>query len=91
MKCYMMTWVNIAIRQQILDYLDTLRSEVVNWRASSGAIFMISGLDALTLTEKIHAKFPGLVFIITPITIEEIQGYADSDTWNFIRFPRPIS
>jgi len=88
MNCFILTWQPNTRRQEILDALDKI-PEVLNWRASTGAIFIISNLDAVTLSKKINTSVgKDLFFVINPISIDTIEGFTDRDTWNFIRKPR---
>jgi len=94
MNCYVLVYRHGNVerrqeRQQILDFLDTL-PEVKNWRASVGAIFIASDARAKSLTDKIHAKFPQLIFVLARIDRSEAHGWADKDTWRFINNPRPV-
>jgi hypothetical protein len=75
-------------RQNILDFLNTLPNDVSIWRASTGAIFFASNSTVKEISEKVHGKFPGLHFMISPIQIENIWGWTDKDTWEFIRTGR---
>jgi hypothetical protein len=72
-------------RQNILDFLNTLPNDVAIWRASTGAIFLSSNSTAKEIAEKVHEKFPGLHFIISPIQIGNMWGWTDKGTWEFIR------
>jgi hypothetical protein len=93
MKCYLFTWHRYIgddqfDRKELLNYLDTI-PEVVNWRTSAGAVLIASDLTADDLEKKIHAKFPGLFFIVALITIQTIDGRNDQASWDFIRSPKP--
>jgi hypothetical protein len=74
-------------RQQILDQLDKI-PEVMNWRASTGAIFIASESSANDLSTKIHAALPTLIFVLSQINHHTTQGYSDKETWEFIIQPR---
>ena len=92
MNCYLMSWARAEVaRQQILDALDKIPS-VLNWRASTGAIFIVSELSANALSDEINSLVPSHVhFVLAPINIEQIHGYTDEKTWNFIRHLRRSS
>ena len=96
MNCFIVTWSGVyddrkgnpvVDRQTILDALDEI-SEILNWRASTGAVFVVSESTATSLWKKIHEKLPDLHFTIAPISIETIEGWTDERTWEFIRNPR---
>lgn len=87
MKCFILTWLNSASCQVVLDALDKI-PQIINWRASTGAIFLVSSIDASALTDLIHEKLPKEHFVISQISIDTVEGYTDRDTWNFIRRPR---
>jgi hypothetical protein len=89
---YLMTWLPIigqspVDRQQILNVLDTI-PEVANWRAAVGAIFIISPSSPTTLSEQIRRKLPGLHHVITRIDVFSMDGWADTETWSFVQYPR---
>jgi hypothetical protein len=88
MNCYLLTfhYTSLSERQVMLNFLDTV-PEVLNWRAVSGAIFIISS----TLTFKIHKGFPALNFFLTPVFGTNINGWADMETWDFISNPKSSS
>jgi hypothetical protein len=95
MKCFMMTW-NVMLetgtfieRQTILTALDE-EPTVVNWRAAVGAIFIISEKSQFDVGLSIHNKFPKLHFVLTPLDANQLGGWADKDTWDFIQRPRRI-
>jgi hypothetical protein len=77
-------------RRSILDVLDTI-PDVKNWRAHVGAILIASDSTAENLFRKIHEKLPTLIFLIAPIEIEEVFGWTDQDTWEFISEPKPAA
>lgn len=97
MNCYIMTWEahyegkpSVAVdRQDLLDFLDTLPS-VVNWRASTGAVFLVSQEHANSIADQIHKKFPKLRFLVGKIGSADCQGWTEQITWDFIRKPRPV-
>jgi hypothetical protein len=94
MNCYLLTWTlkkgdQLFPAKEIVDYLDTLQ-DIKNWRNDVGAIFLVSELSPTQLHSKIHRKFPELRYIITPIDINDIEGWAPKDTWDFIRYPKPV-
>jgi hypothetical protein len=86
-----MTWLpyvnNRSIdRQEVLNALNAMPG-VMNWRASVGAIFIISSLPATALSMQVRQKLPGLQHVIAPIDMVTADGWADPDTWNFLRYP----
>jgi hypothetical protein len=89
----MMTWLSIyegggtVKRQDILDFLDSIPS-IVNWRASTGAIFIVSNESARQLADRIHEKLPKLHFVLAPIVGFQCQGFAEKGTWDFINHPK---
>lgn len=92
MNCYIFSWDRTGKdidRQKILDFLDTI-SEVKNWKAVDGIILIVSDATAVQLNTQINQKFPTLRHLIAPITIDQIEGYTDQDTWDFIGNPRPV-
>jgi hypothetical protein len=77
-------------RQQILDALDKV-PEIVNWRAATGAIFIASESSGKVLSEKINSAIPRHVhFVLVDAEIDQVWGWTDEETWNFIRRPRRI-
>jgi hypothetical protein len=89
-RCHILTWGGVINRQRILNALDTVE-DVVNWRASTGAIFIVTGLN-LTSSElafKLRPKLNGIRFIVASIVGQQAQGESDTATWNFINFPAP--
>jgi hypothetical protein len=87
-----MTWIGVAgdERQTILDALDGI-PEIVNWRAATGAIFVVSELSGPVLAEVINPKLPAHVhFVLVPASIDRTSGYTDKETWDFIRRPRRV-
>jgi hypothetical protein len=77
-------------RQEILDAIDKV-PEIVNWRASVGAIFLVtdSNVSSSNVTDLILKAIPNISrFIIAPIDGMRSQGMADADTWNFLNNPR---
>jgi hypothetical protein len=92
MICYLLTWDRLKNttgerRQEILDFLDTI-PEIVNWRATTGIILLVSELTADEIIDKLHEKFPKLGFIVAPVNIDDVQGIANKETWDFIRYPK---
>jgi hypothetical protein len=88
MKCYAILWsVHDVERQSMLDFLDTI-PEILNWRAASGTVFIVSESDVERLTELVRAVKLNMKFLITPIEMDDIQGYQDPKTWEFIRNPK---
>jgi hypothetical protein len=93
MKCYLIIWTRYKDelhyeQKELTDFINTV-PEIVNWRADAGAIFIVSDQHENKLSEIIHGKFPKLRFIIAPIIIQNIQGWASNDTWEFIKNPKP--
>lgn len=91
MKTYVLVWhpwndKDRVYRQPILDTLDKMPS-VVNWRASTGAIFIGSNATEETLSEELANKMPNLEFVISEITLATSQGRTDRETWTFIGDP----
>jgi hypothetical protein len=93
MKCYLMTWT-VSLegggqidRQEILNYFET-DQRIRNWRASTGAIFIVSEASQLELGDRLHLRFPNLHYIITPLNMTELWGWTDKETWEFILRPR---
>jgi hypothetical protein len=90
MTCFIFSWGSrtessrLIDRQDILDGLDKM-PEISNWRASTGVIFFVSSEDMFRLSDKIHARFPDLLFMITPIRVSSAAGWTDRETWAFIR------
>jgi hypothetical protein len=74
-------------RQKIIDLIDKI-PEIVNWRGVSGAIFVASDKNENWISERIHAGFPELTYLVAQIKIDDSQGYLDKETWDFIRKPR---
>ncbi len=92
MKAFMITWLALLNgkwfdRQILLNALDAT-PEILNWRASVGAVFVVSASPINVLADRIRQKVPGLHFVITPVDIKQIQGWADKETWDFISRPR---
>jgi hypothetical protein len=86
-----MTWQphannRVVDRQEVLNVLNAIPG-VVNWRASIGAIFIISSLSATALSAQLRQKLPGLQHMIAPIDIAVTDGWADADTWSFLQYP----
>src|SRR5579862_1714228 len=76
-------------RQTVINFLDML-PEVVNWRASTGGILIVSRHDVNVLTAKLHEKLLKMNFILARIPGLTSQGWTDADTWKFINNPTPI-
>jgi hypothetical protein len=94
MKAFLITWLGnvrgqLFDRQLLLNALDKI-PDVVNWRAAIGAVFVVSNATPVRLREQIHAALPDLQFVITPIDIQTIEGWADKETWDFVRRPRRV-
>jgi hypothetical protein len=87
MKCYAIMHSGTD-RQNILDVLDGI-PEILNWRAASGAIFVVSQKGENWISDKIHAAFPDAIFLVATIDIATSQGYQDKETWEFIERPKP--
>lgn len=94
MKTYLMSWADytttpgaLPTRQEILNFLDTL-SIVKHWRASLGAIFIVTE-SPQQIGEAIRAKFANLHFVITPVDLADTWGWGDKQTWDFIWHPKP--
>jgi hypothetical protein len=87
----MLTWQPPFDRQKILDVINTI-PEVANWRASSGAIFVVtlSSVSTHHLANTIRAKLPALTFVMAAISGHAAQGNTDQETWDFINNPRPL-
>lgn len=78
-------------RQELLDALDTIHS-IKNWRAASGAIFIVTeeSVASSSLSQQIHKAIPSLQkFIIARIDGTQSQGLSDKETWNFLNNPKP--
>jgi hypothetical protein len=86
MKCYAVIWTGPE-RQKMIDALDKI-PEILNWRAASGAIFIVSEQNEDWLAEKIHKEFPSIIFMVAPVKSVDVQGYQDKTTWEFIQNPR---
>jgi hypothetical protein len=94
MNCYVLMWSAVVEgtlldRQEVINFIDSV-PEIVNWRASTGGIFLVSNASPKIISTKINAKFPKLTFIISPIAIQSTWGWADKETWDFIRNPQPV-
>jgi len=90
MKCFVLVFHHTELeRQKMLDFLDTV-SEVANWRANVGAIFIASEASDEKLAAKIHNKFPALRFVVAQIEGDNAQGWTDEETWDFIYRPHSI-
>jgi hypothetical protein len=92
MTPYVMTWLpfvnNVPVdRQVILNALNTVNG-VLNWRASVGAVFIISNSTATVLSAQIQQKIPGLHHVIVPVDMTVTNGWADKETWEFLQRPR---
>ena len=97
MTPYIMAWHSLqhgspgsppVNRKDILNVLDKL-PEVANWRASTGAIFIISAFGSQYIADKIRQHLPYLIFTIIPIMeFDKIGGYSDKETWDFIKTPK---
>ncbi|MBV9861115.1 MAG: hypothetical protein JO267_03095 [Alphaproteobacteria bacterium] len=79
----------VVDRQDILNYLDKM-PEVANWRASTGAIFIVTNANGMYLSTKIHEAMPRLLFAIVPIDSRQMWGWSDPDTWKFIAQASPL-
>jgi hypothetical protein len=91
MKIYVLTFRPHDQRERILKFLDTL-PEVINWRASAGAIFIVSDSSADDISKKIHAEFSSLTHVLARIqtgNTHDLQGWADPKTWEIIKHPGP--
>lgn len=96
MKCYVITWSTHYLNQQqphavnrqhILDSLDKI-SEARNWRASTGAIFIASEGNPKMISDQLHRLLPHLGFVLLEIKIQDVWGWTDKETWEFIQNPR---
>ena len=87
-KCYTMAWMSPegkVSRDDVLGKLDTI-AEIVNWRASDGAIFIVSEVEkAQPIADKIHDLIPEINFVLVPTSISSVWGWAEHDTWAFLR------
>jgi hypothetical protein len=77
---------NPVDRQMILDTLDKM-PEILNWRASIGAIFLVSNQSSMVLSRALHLRIPDLLYVILPVG-KGADGWADKDTWTFINDPK---
>jgi hypothetical protein len=94
MKVFVLVWSPLVInkvidRQELIDVLDKI-PEIANWRASTGAIFLNSDADAITLYERIHSAMPNLLFVVSEININTCKGWDVPQTWDFIARPRSV-
>ena len=95
MKCYMTTWNTVLEGGGIIERQETLTAldkepTVVNWRASVGGIFIVSEQNQFVVGTNIHNTFPKLHFVLAPLDVMQLGGWADKDTWDFIGRPRRI-
>jgi hypothetical protein len=74
-------------RDELLQKLDQM-PEVLNWRASVGAIFIVSKAGSVQLSLQIHGALPRLQFVLVSITNSICTGWADNGTWDFVNNPR---
>ena len=93
MACYIFTWSRttkgVAVsRQELLDAFSDIE-EIKYWRASTGAIFVVSDAPPAKLGEKIRQLFPELFFMFTEIRSETSDGWTDQGTWDFIQLHQP--
>lgn len=90
-RLHILTFSPTYDRQKIINAIDIM-PEVVNWRAASGAIFLVTadGMSSDDLANRIIRVLPDLTFIIGPFDAQESQGKADRKTWEFITNPRPV-
>jgi hypothetical protein len=88
MKCYAIMHTG-PDREKVIEAIDKV-PEIVNWRSTAGAIFVVSEKTADWITNKIHKVFPEkeMIFLISPLNIQECQGYLDQETWDFLRTPK---
>lgn len=79
-------------RDAVTRALDEI-PEVKNWRASAGAIFIVTSqtVSSIDLAPKLGAKIPQARFVMAPISGVASQGRADQATWDFINQPTPAS
>lgn len=103
MRCFVLSWHPFyeggkgkearsgkpVVRQDILDTIDKI-DEVANWRASTGSIFIASDSSARVIAKKLRELMPLLTFVLLPIDIENVWGWTDKETWEFIQNPRPF-
>jgi hypothetical protein len=88
-QCHMLTCFQ-GERERILSALNVI-PEVLNWRASTGAIFVvtIATVSAITVADRVRVRCPGIWFIVAPIYGSLTQGVSDKETWDFINYPKP--
>jgi hypothetical protein len=77
-------------RDRMTTFLDRING-IVNWRASGVCIEIATEFSLTTLRELVHVEFPNLHFVVVHVTPENIDGWWDGESWDFISFPRPAS
>jgi hypothetical protein len=90
--CHIVTFRPPFDRQKLLDALDTMPN-ITNWRASTGAVFIVAdeSVEVNTIADQLIAKLPDLRFVVSTISSKTSQGFTDKDTWAFITDPKPVS
>lgn len=90
-NCFILSWHSVFYgdskpvdRQLVLNSLDGI-PEIITWRASTGAIFIVSEATAQALSEKLRKFLPNLGFVLLPIRVEDVWGWTDPGTWEFIQ------
>ncbi len=77
-----------GFRLPLTQFLDS-RPEVLNWFAVlSNAILIVSRGTATSLGQLMHNQFPSMWFIVTEIHPTEVNGWMNSQTWDFINSPK---
>ena len=94
MKCFMMTWgmktgQPMPTVKEITTAIDAI-AEISNWRLSTGALFLVSDQEARQLAERIHMSLPNLRFIVAPISVDDLGGWTERPTWEFVRHPKSV-
>jgi hypothetical protein len=88
--CIVMVWTPAPAyaglpvdRSQVLSGLDKLR-DVKSWRASTGAIFILTDTTLNDLTFQIQKMIPGIFFMLIPYYSGSANGWTDPATWAFV-------
>lgn len=89
MKAFILSFSDEVSEQEVLDLLDR-RREVLNWlRVLPNTVFLVSNVNAETLTNILARKFPDSFFVISEYNTRRANGMLTDDAWEFLNNPKP--
>lgn len=77
-------------KQALIEFVDTL-DHVKNWMAFlPGSILLVTDHDEDAISIEVHTKFPLLAFIVTPVSMNDTNGFLLPGAWDMINYPGPV-